>query len=91
MNDGDLGMVDLVKATNVLLSKWVISAFELGDFNLQNFIRFLKASSLVLKNLRNFQKGGKWAIDLQWCVQVNYKRAFGLIVWNRVGWAWDGK
>lgn len=56
MNDGDLGQVDLVKATNVLLSKWVINAFELGDSNLQEFIRFLRANSLAFKNLRNFTK-----------------------------------
>jgi hypothetical protein len=56
MNDGDLGQVDLVEATNVFLSKWVINSFELGDSNLQEFIRFLRASSLALKNHRNFTK-----------------------------------
>lgn len=56
MNDGDLGKVDPVEATNVLLSKWLINAFELGDFNLQEFIRFLREKSLALKNLRNFTK-----------------------------------
>jgi hypothetical protein len=56
MNDGDLGQVDPIEATNVFLSKWVINAFELGDSNLQEFIRFLRASSLTLKNLRNFTK-----------------------------------
>jgi hypothetical protein len=73
--------VDPVKATNVL-SKWVKNAFELGDSNLQDFIRFFRASSLTFKNLIKLHKGGKWAIDLQWCVQVNYKRAFRLTVWN---------
>jgi len=53
MNDDDLGQVDLVEATNVL-SKWVTNSFELRDSNLQEFIRFLRASSLALKNLRNF-------------------------------------
>jgi hypothetical protein len=56
MNDGDLCQVDPVEATNVLFSKWVINAFELGDSNLQKFIRFLRASSLALKNLRYFTK-----------------------------------
>lgn len=59
MNDSDLGQVDQVdqvEVTNVLLSKWVINSFELGDSNLQEFIRFLRASSLALKNLINFTK-----------------------------------
>jgi hypothetical protein len=56
MNDGDFGKVNPIEATNVLLSKWLINAFELGDFNLQEFIRFLRASSLALKNLRYFTK-----------------------------------
>jgi hypothetical protein len=36
----DLGLVDPSKALKVLVSKWVLHAFELGDFNLQEFLRF---------------------------------------------------
>ncbi len=53
--------MDPMEATKVFLSKWVLHAFELGDSNIQEFVRFKP---------RGFQlhKGGKWALDFEWCV-----------------------
>ncbi len=58
---GGLGFMDSMEVTKVLLSKWVLHAFELGDSNIQEFVRFKP---------RGFQlhKGGKWALDFEWCV-----------------------
>jgi hypothetical protein len=58
---GGLGLVDPMEATKVFLSKWVLHAFELWDSNIQEFVRFKP---------RGFQlhKGGKWALDFEWCV-----------------------
>jgi hypothetical protein len=34
-----LGLVDPTRALEALVSKWVLHAFEPGDFNLQEFLR----------------------------------------------------
>jgi hypothetical protein len=39
MKVGGLGLVDPMEATKILLSKWVLHAFELGDSNIQEFVR----------------------------------------------------
>lgn len=69
--------MDPMEATKVFLSKWVLHAFELGDSNIQEFVRFKP---------RGFQlhKGGKRALGFEWCVEVNHKRTSILAFWNRV-------
>jgi hypothetical protein len=53
----------------------VLHAFELGNSNLQELLKF-KLRSIEL------HKWGNWPPNLKWYVQVNHKGAFGLAIWN---------
>jgi hypothetical protein len=67
--------MDPIKAMDVFFFKWVLHAFELGNSNLQELLKF---------RLRNVElhKGRKWSPNLKWYVQINHKGAFGLAIWN---------
>ncbi len=66
--DGGLGLVNPTKATNALLSKWVLHALELKEANLY---------CLFMCRLKKYQISGqgKWAARLEWCMLVDHKRA----------------
>jgi hypothetical protein len=76
--EGSLGLVDLGEATKTLLTKWILHTFELGESNLQSFLRY---------RLSRFQprKGGKWPPNLKSCLIHVHKRISGSLIWNQVG------
>ncbi len=67
--------MDPIKAMDVFFSNWVLHAFELGNSNLQELLKF-RLRSVEL------HKGGKWPPDLKWYVQIYHKATFGLAIWN---------
>jgi hypothetical protein len=78
---GGLGSINLKDATNVILTKWILLAFQLGEFNL---------NVLLCHNIVNVQpsKHQRWLPNMQWNLLSKDKQVPRSKLWNEVIKSW---
>ena len=78
---GGLNVIDLEKALNALMVKWIIKVFSPSESTLQIFLRF-RLYKLKL-DIR-----GQWPPSLNWALTHKFSALRGYKIWNRMITTW---